>query len=62
MPSNWVTAAVMWGIRLASSIPCRTERAMYSGKSTADWLVAKNFSTASLPAPFTLMSNRLSCR
>ena len=35
---------------------------MYSGKRTADWLVAKNFSTASLPAPFTLMSKRLSCR
>jgi len=62
MPSNRVTAAVMWGRRLASSMPCRTERAMYSGKRTADWLVAKNFSTASLPAPFTLMSKRLSCR
>ena len=35
---------------------------MYSGKRTADWLVAKNFSTGSLAAPLTLMSNRLSCR
>ena len=62
MPSKRVTAAVMWGSRSASSMPWRTDRAMYSGKRTADWLVEKNFSTTSLPAPFTLISKRLSWR
>ena len=61
MPSNWVTAAVMWG-RISSSMPWRTARAMYSGKRTAESAVRKNFSTTSLPAPFTLMSKRLSWR
>ena len=35
---------------------------MYSGNSTAESAVRKNFSTGSEPAPFTLMSKRLSCR
>ena len=39
-----------------------TARATYSGKSTADSQVAKNLATTSEPAPFTLMSNRFSCR
>ena len=62
MPSNRVTAAVMWGKMSPSSSPWRTDRAMYSGKRTAESAVRKNFSTTSLPAPFTLMSKRLSCR
>ena len=62
MPSNRVTAAVSWGSRSASSIPWRTERAIYSGNSTAESAVRKNFSTTSLPVPFTLISKRLSCR
>ena len=47
---------------LLSSMPTFTARAMYSGKRTADWEVEKNLSTRSLPAPFTRMSKRLSCR
>ena len=35
---------------------------MYSGNSTAESAVEKNFSTVSEPAPRTLMSNRFSCR
>ena len=62
MPSKRVTAAVMWGRMSPSSMPWRTERAMYSGNSTAESAVRKNFSTTSLPAPFTLISKRFSCR
>ena len=35
---------------------------MYSGKSTAESAVRKNFSTGSEAAPRTLMSKRFSCR
>ena len=37
----------MSGRMLASSMPTFTARAMYSGKSTADWEVEKNLSTRS---------------
>ena len=62
MPSNLVTVAVMAGRMLSSSIPCRTTRETNSGNSTAESEVWKNFSTMSLPAPFTWMSKRFSCR
>ena len=45
-----------------SSMPWRTARATYSGKSTADSQVAKNLDTTSESMPFTLMSNRFNCR
>ena len=62
MPLITVSVAVIWGRTFSASMPVFTARAMYSGNSTADWLVAKNLSTTSLPAPFTLMSKRFSCR
>ena len=62
MPSNRVTVAVMAGRTLSSSSPCRTARETNSGNSTAESEVWKNFSTMSLPAPLTWMSNRFSCR
>ena len=40
----------MSGSTLASSIPAFTARAMYSGNSTADWAVLKNFSSTSDPS------------
>ena len=58
----WVSVAVISGRTLLSSMPTFTARAMYSGKSTADWEVEKNLSTRSEPAPFTRMSKRLSWR
>ena len=57
-----VTVAVIRGRTLSSSTPWRTTRETNSGNSTLDSVVWKNFSTRSEPAPFTLMSNRLSWR
>ena len=62
MPSKRVVVAVMEGRMLPSSIPAFTLRETYSGNSTADSEVEKNFSTTSLPAPRTLISKRLSWR
>ena len=62
MPSKRVTVAVMEGSIFPSSMPAFTLRETYSGNSTADSEVEKNFSTTSLPAPRTLMSNLLSWR
>ena len=53
MPSKRVVVAVMEGRMLPSSIPAFTLRETYSGNSTADSEVEKNFSTTSLPAPRT---------
>ena len=60
-PSVYETAAATLPMIEASSMPCLTVRLMYSGKSTADSVEMKNFSTLSEFAPFTLMSKRLSC-
>ena len=62
MPSKLVTVATTEERMLSSSRPWRTTRDTNSGNSTAESVVWKNFSTISLPAPFTLMSKRLSWR
>ena len=62
MPSTLVSAAVIRGRMLLSSMPWRTARATYSGKRTADSQVAKNLDTTSESMPLTLMSKRLSWR
>ncbi len=62
MPSMSVTVATRLGRMSARSMPWRTARLTYSGKSAAELEVWKNFSTQSLPLPLTLMSKRLSWR
>ncbi len=62
MASMTVVVAVMAGRMSFSSMPWRTVRAMYSGNSTAESMVRKNFSTGEEPAPLARMPKRLSCR
>ena len=55
-----VVVATIFGSTLFSSMPCFTARAIYSGNSTLDSAVRKNFSTGSEYAPRAWMSKRLS--